>query len=124
MGLKKLGMGARGLMLDEESEEDVVVVGQGDRGRGKKGRKKRGRESLSANKVFGKDELERQTHEILKDKENLHVRRVRMHVLSLSYYILITRSIGNRVLLQTRSRKLLTKSMRWMPFARSWKMTF
>ncbi|ETW87713.1 hypothetical protein HETIRDRAFT_431969 [Heterobasidion irregulare TC 32-1] len=75
IGLKKLGAGARGLMLDEESEEDVVVVRQGDRGRGKKGRKKRGRESLSANKVFGKDELERQTHEILKDKENLHVRR-------------------------------------------------
>lgn len=98
MGLKKLGMGARGLMLDEESEEDVVVVGQGDRGRGKKGRKKRGRESLSANKVFGKDELERQTHEILKDKENLHVRRVRMHVPSLSYLPLIISSIKTRVL--------------------------
>ncbi|THH12969.1 hypothetical protein EW146_g7199 [Bondarzewia mesenterica] len=76
MGLKKLGMGSRGLMVDEEgSEDDVVVVGKEDRGRGKKGRKKRGRESLSANKVFGKDELQRQTREIMRDKENLHVRR-------------------------------------------------
>jgi division protein 1 len=76
LGLKRLSLGARGLMADEaESEEDVVVVGREQRGR-RGGRKKRGRESLSANKVFGREELERQTREIARDKENLHVRRV------------------------------------------------
>jgi division protein 1 len=75
LGLKRLSLGARGLMADEaESEEDVVVVAREQRGR--RGRKKRGRESLSANKVFGREELERQTREIARDKENLHVRRV------------------------------------------------
>ncbi len=75
LGLKRLSLGARGLMADEvESEEDVVVVGREQRGR--RGRKKRGRESLSANKVFGREELERQTREIARDKENIHVRTV------------------------------------------------
>jgi mitochondrial division protein 1 len=79
LGLKRLSLGARGLMTEAaaeegESEEDVVVVA---RERGRRGRKKRGRESLSANKVFGREELERQTREIARDKENLHVRRVR-----------------------------------------------
>ena len=75
LGLKRLSLGARGLMQeDAESEEDVVVVAREQRGR--HGRKKRGRESLSANKVFGREELERQTREIARDKENLHVRRV------------------------------------------------
>jgi len=65
----------RGLMAEEtESEEDVVVIAREQRGR--RGRKKRGRESLSANKVFGREELERQTREIARDKENLYVRRV------------------------------------------------
>jgi mitochondrial division protein 1 len=58
---------------EAESEEDVVVAREQ---RGRRGRKKRGRESLSANKVFGREELERQTREIARDKENLHVRRV------------------------------------------------
>ena len=75
LGLKRLSLGAWGLMADEvESEEDVVVVGREQRGR--RGRKKRGRESLSANKVFGREELERQTREIARDKENIHVRTV------------------------------------------------
>jgi division protein 1 len=76
LGLKRLSLGARGLLMAEEteSEEDVVVVAREQRGR--RGRKKRGRESLSANKVFGREELERQTREIARDKENLHVRRV------------------------------------------------
>ena len=39
-------------------------------------RKKRGRESLSAAKHLGREELKRQTQEIIRDKENLHVRRV------------------------------------------------
>ncbi|KAK7694214.1 hypothetical protein QCA50_001394 [Cerrena zonata] len=84
LGLKRLGMGARGMLGDEEehegesvaSEEDMVVVGRSDaRGRVPKAKKKRGRQSLSAGKVLGKDELVRQTHEIERDKENLHVRR-------------------------------------------------
>ena len=76
LGLKRLSLGARGLMAEEvESEEDMVVVTREQRGR--RGRRKRGRESLSANKVFGREELERQTREIARDKENLHVRRVR-----------------------------------------------
>ena len=46
---------------------------------GRKGKKRRGRESLSTAKVLGKEELSRQKKEILRDKENLHVRRVRAH---------------------------------------------
>lgn len=84
LGLKKLGMSARGLLTDEEehegesvaSEDDVVVVTSTET-RGRKGKaKRRGRQSLSAGKTFGRDELMRQTHEIERDKENLHVRRV------------------------------------------------
>lgn len=79
LGLRKLGMSARGMMAEEEdhdagssvaSEEDVVVV----RGAGKQ---KKGRESLSAAKRLGTEELTRQTQEIVRDKENLHVKRVR-----------------------------------------------
>ena len=82
LGLKKLGMNARGLLGEEEehegqsvaSEEDVVLISQPNIKKGK-GRKK-GRESLSAGKTFGKEELIRQTKEITRDKENVHVRRV------------------------------------------------
>ncbi|KAH7930577.1 Trp-Asp repeat-containing protein [Leucogyrophana mollusca] len=83
IGLKKLGMNARGLMQEGEedhegqsvvSEEDVVMVAQVD-DRGKRKARRRGRESLSAAKTFGKEELARQTQEIVRDKENLHVRR-------------------------------------------------
>lgn len=77
IGLKKLGMSARGMMMEDEeerSEDDVVVVSRLDE-RGKRKGKRRGRESLSAAKALGKDELRRQTQEILLDKENLHVRR-------------------------------------------------
>lgn len=84
MGLKKLSMSARGLLVDEEehegesvaSEEDVVMIGRPE-SRGRKLRpKKKGRQSLSAGKVIGTMELKRQTHEIKRDKENLHVRKV------------------------------------------------
>lgn len=81
IGLKKLGMSARGMMIEDEeersiaSEEDVVVVSRLDE-RGKRKGKRRGRESLSSAKALGKDELRRQTQEIILDKENLHVRRV------------------------------------------------
>lgn len=84
MGLKKLGMSARGLLADEEeheaesvaSEEDVIMVGRTET-RGRKGKaKRRGRQSLSAGKTFGKEELVRQTKEIQRDKENIYIRRV------------------------------------------------
>lgn len=80
LGLKKSANTVRGLLEDEDmvtaqaSEgEDVVLVGK------KKGKwkpKRRGRQSLSAGISFGTEELERQADEILRDKENLHVRRV------------------------------------------------
>ncbi|KAG6869059.1 hypothetical protein C0993_004732 [Termitomyces sp. T159_Od127] len=79
IGLKKLGMSARGLLTEDVdegqnviTEDDVVVVTASDAG--KKG-KRRGRESLSTQKILGKDELYHQTQEIQRDKENLHVRR-------------------------------------------------
>ncbi|KAJ7748496.1 WD40-repeat-containing domain protein [Mycena maculata] len=82
IGLKKLGMNARGLLTDDDdhdlqsvtSEDDVVVVPR-DAGKGKR----RGRESLSAAKTLGKDELTRQSKEITRDKENIHVRRSLIH---------------------------------------------
>ena len=74
LGFKKLGMNARGLMMDEDDLEDVVVVPS--LGVGKQKGKRRGRESLSTLKTLGKDELSRQTKEIQRDKENIHVRRV------------------------------------------------
>ncbi|KAJ7275573.1 WD40-repeat-containing domain protein [Mycena haematopus] len=81
LGLKKLGMNARGLLTEDEdhdvqsvtSEDDVVVVPREGKG------KRRGRESLSAAKTLGKDELTRQTKEIMRDKENIHVRRSLIH---------------------------------------------
>ena len=85
LGLKRLGMQSRGMLADEEShdgesvdgEDDVVVVGaRGTMGKKGKG-KKRSRPSLSASVMFGRDELVRQTQEIQRDKENIHVRRVR-----------------------------------------------
>lgn len=84
LGLKRLGMSARGMLGGEEdhdgesvaSEEDVVYISNSEtRGRKSKG-KRRGRQSLSAGKTFGREELLRQTQEIERDKENLHVRRV------------------------------------------------
>ena len=85
LGLKRMSLGGRGMLGDEEehdgesvaSEDDVVMVGRSERnGRGRKGKgKRKGRQSLSAGKTFGVDELVRQTHEIERDKENIHVRR-------------------------------------------------
>ncbi|KAG6371574.1 WD40-repeat-containing domain protein [Boletus reticuloceps] len=77
VGLRKLGMQARAMLEDDGedghsvvSEDDVVVVDQ----RRRKGKRK-ARESLSTTKMLGKDELTRQAHEIIGDKENLHVRQ-------------------------------------------------
>lgn len=77
LGLKKLGMNARGMLSEEDdyegrsiaSEDDVVVVRHPHKG-------KKARESLSASKRLGKEELTRQRKEILVDKENIHVRKV------------------------------------------------
>ncbi|PFH54710.1 hypothetical protein AMATHDRAFT_72470 [Amanita thiersii Skay4041] len=80
LGLKKLGMSARGLMTDDDdnerqsavSEEDEVIISTSDAAkRGSKGP----RGSLSTSKALGKEELTRQRQEIMRDKENLHVRR-------------------------------------------------
>jgi division protein 1 len=77
MGLKKLGHHSRGLLGDDEES----VVGEEDfahtRGRTSRLQEKgRGRQSLAAGKAFGREELARQTTEILKDKDNINVRRV------------------------------------------------
>lgn len=82
IGLRRLGMGVKTLSADDEdhegqsvaSEDDVVIVSPQEPVT--KAGKRRGRESLSASKVLGKDELTRQRKEILRDKENLHVKRV------------------------------------------------
>ncbi|KAI5117807.1 hypothetical protein M0805_004567 [Coniferiporia weirii] len=82
IGLKKLGMNARGLLAEEEgehdhesaSDDDVVLVKSRQKGR----RGRRTRESLGASVALGKDELRRQKKEILFDKENVHVRRALM----------------------------------------------
>ncbi|EJD04576.1 WD40 repeat-like protein [Fomitiporia mediterranea MF3/22] len=86
MGLKKLGMSARGLLAEEHehehesgSEDDVVMVNATTthpKAKGRRGR--RTRESLGASVALGKDELRRQEQEILLDKENIHVRRTLM----------------------------------------------
>ncbi|KAJ3846493.1 WD40-repeat-containing domain protein [Lentinula lateritia] len=81
IGLKRLGMNARGLLADEDdhegqsvtSEDDVVMVPRLDATL-RKG-KRRGRESLSVTKMLGKDELTRQRKEILRDKENINIKR-------------------------------------------------
>ncbi|ESK98152.1 trp-asp repeats containing protein [Moniliophthora roreri MCA 2997] len=81
IGLKKLGMNARGLLVEEEehdgrsvvSDDDMVLVSPTE-GTMRKGKRK-GRESLSATKMLGKEELLRQRKEIQRDKENIHVKR-------------------------------------------------
>ncbi|KIK70369.1 hypothetical protein GYMLUDRAFT_65603 [Collybiopsis luxurians FD-317 M1] len=81
IGLRKLGMSARGMLMDDDehegqsvaSEDDVVLVPR--LGATLRKGKKKGRESLSATKMLGKDELTRQRKEILRDKENIHVKR-------------------------------------------------
>ncbi|PBL01454.1 WD40 repeat-like protein [Armillaria gallica] len=79
LGLKKLGMHARGMLADDDdgqsltSEDDVVMVPRADTNR--KTKRRKGRESLSASKILGKEELSRQKKEILRDKENINVRR-------------------------------------------------
>ena len=93
LGLKKLGSNVPGFLEDEDivatnagEEEEVVIIGK------KKGKwkpKRRGRQSIGAGISFGKEELERQADEILRDKENLHVRRVSNVITMLVDFVLI-----------------------------------
>lgn len=126
LGLKRLGMNARGLLGDDDdhesvaSEDDVVLVEAGGTiGRKSKG-KRRGRQSLSASVVFGRDELVRQTHEIKRDKENIHVRRV-----CGVNKLFVTRSLNAclRLSLTVRLRRSRIKSTHWMRFGQNWSRT-
>jgi division protein 1 len=74
MGLKKMGMSARGLLSESDTGEGDNRT---DSMRRNAPRGRRGRESLSATVKLGKDELVTQKREILQDKENLQIRRVR-----------------------------------------------
>jgi division protein 1 len=83
LGLKKLGLNARGLLAEDEhegqsvmSEEDVILVNEST-----PKAKRKPRQSLGTAKILGKEELKRQRSEILKDKENLRVKRVRFFAL-------------------------------------------
>ena len=97
------------------SEDDVVPIGGSDR-RGKKGKTRRkGRQSLSTSVTLGKDELVRQTHEIIRDKENLHVRRV-----SRGAARTLCCSSQGRCWSTMKSRRLPTKLTRWTRYVRSW----
>ena len=68
LGSKGMGMEARGLLTNDTTELGGRVT--------KRKSRKTTREPLSASRVLGKEELGRQRKEIMKDKENLHVRRV------------------------------------------------
>ena len=79
LGLKKLGINARGLLAEDEhegqsiaSEDDIVLVNETT-----PKAKRKPRQSLATTKTLGKEELKRQRSEILKDKENVRVKRVR-----------------------------------------------
>ncbi|KAF9654261.1 WD40 repeat-like protein [Thelephora ganbajun] len=81
LGLKKLGLDARGLLAEDEhesqsvvSEEDVVLVNEIT-----PKAKRKPRQSLATTKTLGKEELKRQRSEILKDKENIQVKRTLMN---------------------------------------------
>jgi len=69
MGLNRLGMKARGLLTEEPHN-------QGSSGAKRRASRKQG-DALAASKILGKEELNRQRREIVQDKENRHVRRVR-----------------------------------------------
>jgi len=79
LGLKKLGSNARGLLAEDEhdgqsviSEEDIILVNETT-----PKPKRKPRQSLNATKILGKEELRRQRSEIVKDKDNIQVKRVR-----------------------------------------------
>ncbi|KAI6010176.1 WD40-repeat-containing domain protein [Pisolithus marmoratus] len=78
VGLRQ-GLLTRGMPDEGEQGEDMRSVTSEDgapvAGAGKRKGKRRPRESLSTTKLLGKDELSRQAQEIIRDKENLHVRR-------------------------------------------------
>ena len=82
-GLKQLGLQARG-MLTEDAHGQSGDESHGTARRKRKSGRRSG-ESTNASKILGKEELARQRREILQDKENLHVRRVRLPILGLIF---------------------------------------
>ena len=102
MGLKNLGNNVQGLLEEDDDiaaaevgEDDVVLVGKT---KGKWKPKRRGRQSLGAGISFGKEELERQVDEIIRDKENLHVRRVSTNFLLLGLLFTVLKAlIGSEI---------------------------
>jgi division protein 1 len=83
LGLKRLGLQARGMLTEDAHNHS------GDEGHGtthkKRRSSRRGGEPMNTSKFLGKEELARQRREILEDKENLHVRRVRLPILRLIF---------------------------------------
>lgn len=73
MGLKQMGLHARGLLTDDLGFDERAPASSTSVS---KLRPKRARESLSASVRLGRSELERQTEEILLDREHVEVRRV------------------------------------------------
>jgi len=125
LGLKKLGMSARGMLADDDhdegqsvaSEDDVVVVHSAH-----PKQKKKGRESLSAAKTLGKEELTRQTQEILRDKENIHVRKVCLS--SLSNISPTAHIVIGRASSTVKWKRSPTKSKHWMVLGLNWRRIF
>jgi len=79
LGLKKLGLNARGLLAENE-HEGQSLVSEGDAiltNEATPKAKRKLRQSLGTAKILGKEELRRQRGEILKDRENIQVKRVR-----------------------------------------------
>lgn len=83
LGLRKLGLNARGLLASDEheahsvvSEDDIVLVNETT-----PKAKRKPRQSLATTKTLGREELKRQRSEIQRDRENVQVKRVRSFVL-------------------------------------------
>lgn len=74
LSIKRLGMQGRAMLTNEPHNQGTSARRRAARREG---------DALSASKILGKEELNRQRREILQDKENLHVRRVRPYLLSL-----------------------------------------
>lgn len=65
LGLKNKALAARGMLADGESEESPAAKKAARRG-----------QSLSSSVKLTPEELARQKHEIIQDREHIHVRRV------------------------------------------------
>jgi division protein 1 len=65
LGLRSKALAARGMLTEGDPEESPAAKKSG-----------RHRQSLSSSVKFTPEELARQKHEIIQDRENIHVRRV------------------------------------------------